>query len=132
MRQRIVVLIFPALMAACSVSTDCVCPAYYSPVCGENGKTYSSPCEADCDGVNYIEGECPVYGAGIVEYSGNDTCGYYIRIFGTLYKPRSLPEGFREHNLVVGIRYRRMNTWFTCDMTYGNYQEIEILEIDKL
>ena len=29
---------------------SCVCPDLYSPVCGNNGRTYSSSCEANCKG----------------------------------------------------------------------------------
>jgi hypothetical protein len=82
--------------------------------------------------VDYIDGECPVYGLGVVEYSGDSLCGYYIRILGATYKPLNLPEEFSLQNTTVGIRYRRMNTWYTCDKPYGVYQEVDLLEISKI
>ena len=38
---------------------DCICPEIEEPVCGIDGQLYSSPCEADCAGVEWVEGPCP-------------------------------------------------------------------------
>ena len=131
-RNFIALLIVLFCLAGCSLNQNCVCEDIYAPVCGENKKTYANSCEAECDDVNYVDGECPVYGIGQVEYSGDSICGFNIRLYGTLYKPQSLPEEYREHNLVVGIRYRKMNAWYTCEAFNAIHQELQILEIDKL
>ena len=40
-------------------TTDCNCFMLYSPVCGENGVTYSNYCEAECENVTIVsEGSC--------------------------------------------------------------------------
>ncbi len=110
----------------------CVCPDFYAPVCGENDKTYPNKCEAECDGVPYVDGECPVYGLGKIKYSGDTLCGFYISIFQSRYKPEELPEEFKIHDLAVGLKYRKLNQYFTCDHPYDHLQVIRILEIESL
>jgi len=121
------------VLSSCLTEKDCVCPEYYSPVCGSNGKTYANPCMAECDDVEYIEGECPVYGIGIVRYYDTlqNGCGYLIEILNEKYKPLNLSEPFQQNDLFVTLRYRKLNDYFICEFPDGNFRRIEILEIQS-
>ena len=37
---------------------NCICPQIYMPVCGEDNKTYSNSCVAECAGVKFTMGAC--------------------------------------------------------------------------
>jgi hypothetical protein len=37
---------------------NCICPQLWMPVCGENGKTYSNACFANCNEVKFSQGSC--------------------------------------------------------------------------
>lgn len=49
----------PLLEKLSNSQNGCFCLQVYEPVCGINGKTYSSSCEANCAGVSIkSSGEC--------------------------------------------------------------------------
>jgi len=128
-----IAILFIFSLTGCFTNQDCVCPEVYSPVCGENKKTYSNSCLAECDDVNYVSGECPVYGIGTVKFSGDSICGYYISIFDVLYKPEEQFSGeFLVQDKVVSLQYRRLNLYYTCDAPYNHVQLIQILQIESL
>lgn len=61
-------------------------------------------------------------------------CGYVIEISDTLYKPISLPIEFETTNITVKIKYKHIDSIFTCgDINVPPYhQELQVIEIIKI
>ena len=129
-------LSFVLLIVFSSCKTnECICPDYYLPVCGSNNQTYPNSCEADCDNVTYIDGQCPVYGVGKIIYEGDTAsggCGFLIKILNEKFKPLDLAIDYQEPNLWVTLKYRILNTRYSCNSPIEQYFEIEVLEIQNL
>ncbi len=43
-----------------SQCASCICPIQYDPVCAENGLTYDNACFAECEGLSWQPGACPL------------------------------------------------------------------------
>ena len=118
-------------LSGCYVDKDCLCVEIYSPVCSDNNKTYSNACEAECAGVNYVNGECPVNGIGQIKFTNDTVCGYLVEILGTSYKPDTLLPQFRVDGMFVTLYFRRLNQYKNCFEPNGRFQLIQILEIEE-
>jgi hypothetical protein len=133
--STIIILTLLLILGSCKTKQDCVCPNLFEPVCGANGKTFDNGCLANCEDIPYISGECPVYGIGIVQYEGDTSqngCGYFINILNEKYKPLNLTPQFQQDELLISLKYRKLNEYYICDNPYGNHRKIEILEIDEI
>lgn len=131
MKGQIIAVILSLMLVCTSCYTDqqCICPAYYAPVCGDNGKTYPNPCSAECDEVSYYDGECPELGIGQVIFADDTACGFLLRILQENYKPLNLAPQYQEDGKILSLRFRKLNDYFTCEEPYGHYRKIDIIEI---
>ena len=120
-----------SFISGCYIDKECLCTDIYDPVCGANNKSYGNPCEAECDNVKYIKGECPVSGIGQVVFSGDSTCGFLVNILGQSYKPDTILPQFRIEGLNVSLYYRRLMDFESCFYPVEEFQVIHILEMEK-
>ena len=121
------------------VVEDCVCIEIYAPVCGDDGVVYDNSCFADCAGVTYTDGFCPIEtDAKILDYGPvpADGCGWLIQfeVDGTLteHHAENLPSSFEVHELEVKITYTPTLDNFTCGLMPVTYPKIELISIEQL
>ncbi len=116
---------------------DCVCIKIFQPVCGEDGVEYSNSCMAECAGVNYVEGACPIMAKGKILDLGDpaiDGCGWVISIdidgVAVNFRADSLPTAFQKDGLVVSISYRETLELSPCGRG-GQIIIIELISIEE-
>jgi hypothetical protein len=136
MKNLLLLLTFAGILvfnASCKKEEeDCVCIEIYAPVCGDEGKTYSNSCYAECAGVNYSDGACSIETDATILDLGDpalDGCGWVVQfeIDGMLQDHRadSLATSFQQNNLEVKIEYLETTEESVC----GLIEMISIIEL---
>ncbi|MDD3878254.1 MAG: Kazal-type serine protease inhibitor domain-containing protein [Bacteroidales bacterium] len=134
-RITLIILLVPIICFNFSCrNSECNCPEFYGPVCGNNGIEYTNYCFAECDNVGYTEGACPVRNNGMIKLEGDSTMACYvqIQINGIDYVPLApIQNQFVQDSLWVNIRYRALTDFEECTPNLL-ISKIEVLEIDLL
>ena len=111
---------------------DCICTEELQPVCGEDGIEYDNSCLAECEGVSYEEGACPITTKGKILFLGDpaiDGCGWVISIdvdeVAINFRPDNLPTTFQKEDLVVSLVYRETAELSPC----GRGLQINVIEV---
>ena len=142
MKNLLLLLTFASILvfnSSCKKDdADCVCIEIYAPVCGDDGKVYGNSCLADCAGVTYSVGICPIETEARILDLGNpvvDGCGWVIQfeVNGNLENHRadSLSTDFQQNDLQVNIEYKETTEESVCGLA-GMIPIIELLSIENL
>lgn len=136
MKNLLLLLIFAGILVFNSSCTkdeeECVCVEIYAPVCGDDGIVYSNNCFAECAGVSYTSGMCPIeIDAKILDLGSPslDGCGWVVQfeVNGVLkdHRADSLPSNFQQNDLDVKIEYIETIEESVC----GLIEMIPIIEL---
>ena len=135
------------LMASCFTQSEsdddifsCNCPEIFEVadiVCGENEIQYLSACEAECFGIKFTAGPCPIERDAVILNLGDpalDACGWVARFTNgnrnTDYTLDGIPPDFLIDQLEVTVKYRFGDSSLACGLTRV-LKEIEVIEIQK-
>ena len=118
---------------------DCVCIEIYQPVCGNDGQEYSNSCKAECAGVTFSEGVCPIEtNAKVLDFGSLalDGCGWLLEfeVDGVVknHHANDLPTSFEQDQLEVKISYRPTLLEYSCGLLPTVYPEIDLVTIENL
>ena len=119
---------------SCDPDDECICYEIYAPVCGCDGVEYANDCFAECAGVSYTEGPCPVAAEGLILDWGPvpaDGCDWVVQIDTTYYHPDTLAPAFKVNNLGVSLKYKITQDTFLCGWAV-KIPVIEVVEMEAL
>ena len=115
---------------------DCICNEIFAPVCGSDGTQYSNSCFAECAGVAYTQGECPIETQALVVWLGEpslDGCGWMINLdvdgINHDWYPDALADEFKVDSLAVDISYQMTSDSSFCGLDPTKIPVIELVEI---
>lgn len=142
MKNLLLLMIFASILvfnSSCKKDdANCVCIEIYDPVYGDDGKTYSNSCYAECAGVNYCQEDCPIETNAKILDLGSitlDGCGWVVQIEvnGTMQDHRadSLATDFQQNELDVKIKYKETTDQSVCGLA-GMIPVIELISIEVL
>ena len=118
------------MLASCGDDPCKSCDLALVPICAENGQTYSNPCEAECLGLSYVVGACPVWSDAWVRDQGSpslDGCGFLLEMEGVLFHPRGMDTTLFVADLPVRVEFQETTHLYQCGLAAQTYPVVDVL-----
>jgi hypothetical protein len=131
--HRLLALFFGGIMlamASCGDNPCKSCDLSLVPICAEDGQTYANPCEAECLGLSYVEGACPVWADAWVRDQGSpalDGCGFLLEMDGMFFHPRGMDSTYLMADLAVRVEFRETTHLYQCGLAAQTYPVVDVL-----